>query len=331
MEAIGLGHSMFTLNPSIAPRLVEPKGQTVAYAALSYCWGKNGQLRLKKVNHVQFLNALPVQMLSKTTQDAIRVTRALSIKYLWVDALCIIQDSAEDKSRGLAVMGDFYSRSVIAIGAANGDHADAGLFAKRAPHQQRPCPIYEIEDNCTRTQIFAELPRDDEQGTILDSRGWIFQEEVLSARTLKFCSDGLRLKLGFIVQNGSHSELIPWIRNDDILKTDKLPALTGIATQIHNIHKYDHLAGLWKQDLEYGLLWYVASQPNMSSGKKVEAYQKAASSVAEGMNQLSIGNVATHTPFLRNVSISSSGTAQHLKAALPNLRKGDEVKAKSPS
>ncbi|TGO20769.1 hypothetical protein BPAE_0267g00090 [Botrytis paeoniae] len=125
--------------------------------------------------------------------------------------------------------------------------------------------------------------------------------------------------------------------------TDKLPALAGIATQIHNIHKYDYLAGLWKQDLEYGLLWYVTSQPKISSGKyellsllgqeyhtvvpkKGRSIPKAASSVAEGMGQLSISNVATQTPFLRNVPISSSGIAQHLKAALPNLRKRGEFK-----
>ncbi|KAF7910487.1 uncharacterized protein EAE98_012019 [Botrytis deweyae] len=378
-------------NPSIAPRLVEPKGQIVPYATLSYCWGKKGQLQLKKANHLQFLNALPVQMLSKTTQDAIRVTRALSIKYLWVDALCIIQDSAEDKSRELAVMGDIYSRSVITIGAANGDHADAGLFAKRDPHQQRPSLVYEIEADGSNTQIFAQLPRDDEQGTILDSRGWIFQEEVLSARTLKFCPDGLRWSCVTLcatetTPNGnSHPSnrldyrLKTWLHCPEwktrclntsdpkrryfqdwyeavscftvrnlTYNTDKLPALAGIATQMHNIHKYDYLAGLWKQDLDYGLLWYVASQPKIGSGKyefpsllgeeyytvvpkKGRNIPKAASSVAEGMSQLSTGNIETHTPFLRNVPISSSGTAQRLKAALPNLEKRDEFKAKSPS
>lgn len=160
-------------NHNIAPRLVESKGQVVSYATLSYCWGKKGRLQLKKGYHLQFLNALPIQLLSMTTQDAIRVTRALSIKYLWVVALCIIQYSAEDKSKELAVMGENYSRSVITIGAANGDYAGAELFAKRDPYRQRPCPIYEIETNGTRTQIFAELPRDYKQGTILDSRGWI--------------------------------------------------------------------------------------------------------------------------------------------------------------
>lgn len=378
-------------NPSIAPRLVEPKGQIAAYATLSYCWGKMGQFQLKKANHLQFLNALPVQMLSKTTKDAIRVTRALSIKYLWVDALCIIQDSTEDKSRELAVMGDIYSRSVITIGAANGDHAYAGLFAKRDPHQQRPCPVYEIETNGFKTQIFAELPRDDRQGTILDSRGWIFQEEVLSARTLKFCSDGLRWscvtlcatettpngnshpsnKLDYRLKTWLHCpEWEPrWSNTSDPKRryfqdwyeavssftvrdltypTDKLPALAGIATQVHNLRKYEYLAGLWKQDLEYGLLWYVGSQSKKDSGRyafpslKGEEYytviprndssiSQATSSVIEGMSQLSIGNVATNMPFLRNVPISSPGTAQCLKAALPNLWKRVEFKDKSPS
>ncbi|KAM0146350.1 hypothetical protein ACHAPG_011182 [Botrytis cinerea] len=378
-------------NPSIAPRLVESKGQVVSYATLSYCWGRKGQLQLKKANHLQFLNALPVQLLSMTTQDAIRVTRALSIKYLWVDALCIIQDSTEDKLKELAVMGEIYSRSVITIGAANGDYADAGLFAKRDPHRQRPCPIYEIETNGSKTQIFAELPRDDEQGTILDSRGWIFQEEVLSARTLKFCSDGLRWscvtvcatettpngnshpsnKLDYRLKTWLHyPEWNPrWVvaldpkrryfqdwyeavssftARDLTYHTDKLPALAGVATRIHKIRKYDYLAGLWKQDLEYGLLWYVTSRPKIDSGRyafpsllgdeyytvvprKGSSMPKSTSSVTEGVSQLSIGSTATHIPFLTNVPISSKGTAHYLKAIVPSLRQRDEFQGKSPS
>ncbi|TGO50527.1 hypothetical protein BOTNAR_0389g00050 [Botryotinia narcissicola] len=263
-------------------------------------------------------------------------------------------------------MGNIYSRSVITIGAANGDHAHAGLFAKRDPHQQRPCPVYEIENNGFKTQIFAALPRDDEHGTILDSRGWIFQEEVLSARTLKFCPDGLRWscvtlcatettpngnshpsnRLDYRLRTWLHfpewepgwiSTLDPdrryfqdWYEavlsftvRDLTYHTDKLPALAGIATQIHNLRIYDYLAGLWKQDLEYGLLWYVGFQPKKYSGrysipslldeeyytvipKNGGGIPKAASSLVEGMTQL-------------------------LKAALPDLQKRDEFEAKSPS
>ncbi|TEY57716.1 hypothetical protein BOTCAL_0207g00080 [Botryotinia calthae] len=352
----------------------------VAYATLSYCWGGKGQLQLKKANPLQFLNALPVQLLSMITQDAIRV-----------DALFIIQDSTEEKLKELAVMGEIYSRSAITIGAANGDYADAGLFAKRDPHRQRPCPIYEIESNGAKTQIFAELPRDDEQGTILDSRGWIFQEEVLSARTLKFCSDGLRWSCFTVcatetAPNGNshlsnkldyrlktslrYLEWNPrWIvalnlkrryfqdwyesvssftARDLKYHTDKLPALAGVATQIHKIRKYYYLAGLWQQDLEYGLPWYVTSQPKIDSGRyafpsllgdeyytvvprKGSSSPKSTSSVTEMMSQLSICSISTHMPFLKNVPISSTGKSQRLKAVLSSLRQRDEFKGKSSS
>lgn len=112
-------------DPSIAPRLEELKGQRDLYATLSYCWGTKDQVQLTKANHDLFSIDLPAHLLSKTIQDAIKVTRALSIEYLWVDALCIIRDSPEDKSRELAAMGDIHAQSTITIGAANGDYADA--------------------------------------------------------------------------------------------------------------------------------------------------------------------------------------------------------------
>ncbi|KAF7945764.1 uncharacterized protein EAE97_004802 [Botrytis byssoidea] len=314
-------------NPNIAPRLVEPKGQVAAYATLSYCWGKIGQLRLEKANHLQFLNALPVQILSKTTKDAIRVTRALSIKYLWVDALCIIQDSAEDKSRKLAVMGNIYSRSVITIGAANGDHAYAGLFAKRDPHQQRPCPVYEIENNGLKPQIFAVLPRDDEHGTILDSRGWIFQEEVLSARTLKFCPDGLRWSCVTLCA----TETTP---NGNSHPSNRLDY--RLRTWLHFLEWEPGWISTLDPERRYSQDWYampsvLGKEYYTVIPKNGGSIPKAASSLVKGMSQLSIGDVVTDMPFLRNVPISSSGTAQFLKAALPDLQKRDEFKAKSPS
>ena len=43
-----------------------------------------------------------------SVQDAITVTRKLGIRYLWVDALCIIQDSNSDKANEIREMGNVY-------------------------------------------------------------------------------------------------------------------------------------------------------------------------------------------------------------------------------
>ncbi|OAG05243.1 heterokaryon incompatibility, partial [Paraphaeosphaeria sporulosa] len=57
--------------------------------------------------------------LPRTINDAISVTEALSIYYLWIDALCIQQDAGEDKDTVIANMHNIYENSFITIAAAS--------------------------------------------------------------------------------------------------------------------------------------------------------------------------------------------------------------------
>ncbi len=80
-------------------RLREPAtlAQSTLYMTLSHCWGNNPILALLEENVTTFLHVgITFDALSKTFQDAINVTRALGISYIWIDSLCIIQDSRED-------------------------------------------------------------------------------------------------------------------------------------------------------------------------------------------------------------------------------------------
>jgi hypothetical protein len=73
-----------------------------------------------------------------TIQHAIIVTKALGFSYLWVDALCIIQDSPSDLEKELAVMGLIYSKSSLTIAAGVGWDADAGLASQRVAFETKP-------------------------------------------------------------------------------------------------------------------------------------------------------------------------------------------------
>lgn len=82
------------------PRLVECMDLNVSsalsarYTSLSHCWGGSDIPRLTKSSLVSFLRGRrPFQSFLKTFQDAILVTRALGIDFIWIDSLCIIQDS----------------------------------------------------------------------------------------------------------------------------------------------------------------------------------------------------------------------------------------------
>ena len=97
-------------NSSRVLHLVKPpKGTKGKYLALSYCWGVRGQrvvLTLEKLNSgvVEF----PLASLPQAFQDAIFVTRQLGYKYLWMEALCIIQDGdgGDDFQQEGGLMGE---------------------------------------------------------------------------------------------------------------------------------------------------------------------------------------------------------------------------------
>jgi hypothetical protein len=76
------------------------------YAALSYCWGVSQQVTsTTSTNLLDRVRGIEFQILPKTVQDAIITTRKLKLRFLWIDALCILQDSEEDKATQSALWG----------------------------------------------------------------------------------------------------------------------------------------------------------------------------------------------------------------------------------
>ncbi|RYP14296.1 hypothetical protein DL765_006461 [Monosporascus sp. GIB2] len=73
------------------------------YAALSYCWGSSvdaeTQLKTTTISLAERQVAIRDIEMTQVLRDAVHVTRALSIPYLWVDALCILQDNISDWER----------------------------------------------------------------------------------------------------------------------------------------------------------------------------------------------------------------------------------------
>ena len=70
--------------------------QQPSYVTLSHCWGEGKPLKLNKDNEPSMLESLTLSQLPLTFRDAVHVTRQLGFRYLWIDSLCIIQDSQED-------------------------------------------------------------------------------------------------------------------------------------------------------------------------------------------------------------------------------------------
>src|SRR5437762_6223654 len=78
------------------PRLVETLGGAGQYATLSHCWGKVPLLTTTLATLDDRLRDIPLNLLPQTFRDAVLLTRKFKLQYLWIDSLCIIQDSRSD-------------------------------------------------------------------------------------------------------------------------------------------------------------------------------------------------------------------------------------------
>ena len=132
--------------------------------------------------------------MSQTFKDAIVVARklrkAIGINYLWIDALCIIQDSDEDKQRECSLMSDIYCQSFLNLAACVGPDGNSGLFPPRDPLSLHTCRVtlgpqsrrikgfFTVENGeCFDTEV---------DQSVLASRGWVQQEFMLARRLLYF-------------------------------------------------------------------------------------------------------------------------------------------------
>ena len=82
-----------------------------------------------------------MKLLPTTIQDAATFTWRLGSENLWIDALCILQDSAEDWGRESAIMGDIYRGSQCTISVTDARDADGGIFSRRNPPFHIPLRI----------------------------------------------------------------------------------------------------------------------------------------------------------------------------------------------
>lgn len=159
------------------------------YACLSYVWGKGSQVQYNTATRdkLEALNGLQAFTLPQTIQDAIQVVKEAGLRYLWVDALCIVQDDPEDKGQIIPQMGPIYSSAALTIIASA--HSD--------PHQGLPgmgTANRSVAQDTIKVQgmtlaIALHDPRQsilDIEGTVWNSRAWTFQEQALSARAVHF-------------------------------------------------------------------------------------------------------------------------------------------------
>ncbi|KAK1708702.1 heterokaryon incompatibility protein-domain-containing protein, partial [Colletotrichum acutatum] len=282
------------------------------YACLSYCWGESAQIIQTKQDTIEHRRkSIPWNQLNATFQDAITVCRHLEISYLWIDALCIIQDSDEDWKEQASQMANIYANAYLTIAATNSSDASGGCFRNTSEeYMSKLLPGY--KDTYTRQKL-PKLPLMSDEAAIgespnwpLLSRGWAYQEMRLSPRVLHFCaqevvwvcrvsqkSESMDNDEDLTSKGAWNSMVYPyvpysvlekdpqslWYRTVDEYsrlrlskEEDKMAALSGLAEQMQHLRLGDrYLVGLWEKTLLVDLLWHP-TRHNVVSKARIARY-----------------------------------------------------------
>lgn len=173
------------------------------YCTLSYCWGDAAH---SCILTQPFENTLVIDLkdVPQTFLDAVTVAKRLGFRYLWIDALCIVQPSAEDDRDWLeegSRMGVVYQNAACNIAATAARHANQGFLKQTGSSHFMAEPVKMCKaENGVETDVYIPnmVPRFYESisNSVLNTRGWVVQERALSTRTLHFSVHGLFWECG---------------------------------------------------------------------------------------------------------------------------------------
>jgi len=164
-------------------------GERSHYLALSYCWGGPQIFKTTNDTLASKTTALPLNALPKTLRDAVEITKQLGFRYLWIDSLCIIQDSESDVAVEINRMHLIFKHSTITIAAEVPSTVEQGFLHPRVLTKAVKFPF------STGAGIQGSVwttPYDQQQlFGALATRAWAFQEIILAPRLMIFSPRGI--------------------------------------------------------------------------------------------------------------------------------------------
>ncbi|KAL5323084.1 hypothetical protein ACEPPN_007612 [Leptodophora sp. 'Broadleaf-Isolate-01'] len=193
-------------------KLIVSNGKVAPYVALSHCWGPKPLVRLLATNIEEFQENVPWNELSKTFQDSITIAWKLGFRYIWIDALCILQDSHGDWEYHASKMAQVFADAQLTISASRSADGAGGCFSSRA---QDSWTLHSTGRQIWNPMLWLPYHREgrDREGCVkkftaklkiphglhqnrqpkepLLKRAWVFQEQILSSRNIHFASGEL--------------------------------------------------------------------------------------------------------------------------------------------
>lgn len=273
--------------------------ENTRYIALSHCWGgaMEEPATLTQDSLECRLTSIPMGSLPLTFLHLIHVAERLGVKYVWIDSLCIIQDSADDWDRESASMSSVYSHACCTVAAPASKNAAGGLFRNAGLSSDDSVRFLRSSKDGKSRAVLAMKQQDTwgamySNGCFLHQRGWVLQERELSPRILHFTSSQVlwecrtfkssegwpysKFPVGErqsdipprildTIQPGNkqsifdawHSLVTDYAARSLTKDSDTLVALSGIAHLISKYTNCEYYAGIWSDDLLRSLCWRV--------------------------------------------------------------------------
>ncbi|KAL7806376.1 heterokaryon incompatibility domain-containing protein [Trichoderma aethiopicum] len=275
----------------------------IPYFTLSHKWGNPSSILLTKETSYLLNEDIAPHLLNSSESavfgHAIHITRALGYRYIWIDALCIMQDDGPEKMEDVMNMDEIYSNCTLTISASEGRTRE-GLAFDRKLDRINPC------------QTTVTLPESEEEVQLysfsdkyflrplekpLNRRGWVFQERTLAPRIVHFTNEQVFWEchsltanevlpegLSKASQTGIDRRVSSNLPLDELkyrwyaeimtrysatsltFADDRLLAVSAVAKQFCAAMQRDpssYLAGIWEDDLPVSLLWGEDHRPRM--------------------------------------------------------------------
>ncbi|KAH7304119.1 heterokaryon incompatibility protein-domain-containing protein [Rhexocercosporidium sp. MPI-PUGE-AT-0058] len=183
-------------------QLLEQKDIRAKYIALSYCWGPvspgtyltNSSTFNSRKAGIKYTDLPPL------FQDVVDISRELGIEYIWIDRLCIIQGDAHDFSTQAPKMGEIYGRATLTIAAAAAASENDPILTVRENQFLAHKIDMKVEGVGSlpirmrqRTHLLGTEHTGGDYGKV-STRAWIWQERLLSGRTVFFTPSALKFE-----------------------------------------------------------------------------------------------------------------------------------------
>lgn len=184
--------------------LEETGGKTGSYISLTHRWNspQTEQSMTVTANYAARLAGQAFDSLDPLFDDVLLVAARVGIHHVWIDSLCIVQDDGADWREEAVKMADYYQNALFTLAAAipTASRAD-GLFISMPPPEDQHLVqlpfhggghfyVYPHPNEGSALQRYQRVIR----GSELASRGWVYQERMLSRRIAWFTPLGVSLQ-----------------------------------------------------------------------------------------------------------------------------------------